>query len=139
MITETDAREAVRDAIKTIVQSGTIAHAMNVPFEAEKILHSNCAGQITRVEANALVKQTLPKMVALGELDVSAKEWKFSSEPNDNRIVLQDDPDFEERCQAEARLIAHEHTKGARQKYDEVYEHELQILLKKDSFTPRAS
>jgi hypothetical protein len=142
MITETDAREAVRDAIKTLVGSGIRAHCFNVPKQAEDILFSSGEGTITLAEAREGVKKAIPAMVALGELkayDRPHEDWKLLTEPADARIVTRNDPDFEERCQAEARLIAHEHTKGARQKYDEVYEHELQILLKKDSFTPRAS
>ena len=83
-ISESDetAETAVRDAIRTLVESGKPAYSLSVPFAAEKILVATSGGSLDYAEANEKVTWAIVAMVKRGELEASLEgryDWKLLS------------------------------------------------------------
>jgi hypothetical protein len=76
-----DAKEAVRETIKEIVQNGGRAYSQNVPKEAADRLYRNGAGTVARDEAWNAVIRASEQMVQDGELVAPVmphEDWRLT-------------------------------------------------------------
>ena len=73
------AEMSLRDAIRTLVESGARACSLNVPFAAEKILVARSNGTLNFAEANERITRAAIGMVKRRELEAPLEEhadWK---------------------------------------------------------------
>jgi hypothetical protein len=73
-----DAKEAIRETVRGLVNSGKRAYSHNVPFESAKRLVRDKAGSIAHNEANDAVREAIQDMTSNGELkapDEPYEDW----------------------------------------------------------------
>jgi hypothetical protein len=84
-MSETDeaAEMSVRDAIRTLNESGARAYSLNVPYAAEKILVARSNGALDYAEANERITRASIGMVRRRELEAPLDrdvDWKVLRE-----------------------------------------------------------